>query len=126
MLMEENLLTKNNKRLIIFFILLLGFLLLILFDFKFPCLFKKILKISCPACGLTRAIFSLIKLDIKTSIHYNILGIPLLIILIITYLLVIIDITKKSNYLIKFWSNILKHYKLIFTLLIISFILNNF
>lgn len=117
--------TKENKRLIIFFLLLLFFLVFILLKLPIPCLFKKIFKISCPGCGLTRSIFSLFRLDIKTSIYYNILGIPIFFLLTITYLLIIIDFIKKENYLTSFYSFIIKHYKFIIFLLFISFIINN-
>lgn len=117
--------TKNNKRLIIFFILFFIFLLLILFNFKINCIFKKIFSISCPGCGLTRSIFALLNFDIKSSLYYNILGIPLFIILGITYFLVIFDIIKKENYLTSFWLFISKHYKILFFLIILAFIINN-
>lgn len=117
--------TKNNKRLIIFFILLSIFFIMILFNTSFPCLFNKITSLKCPGCGLTRSFLAILKLDFKTSIYYNILGIPLFIILISTYLLLIFDLIKKSNYLLKFWNYLTKKYKIIIVLLIISFIINN-
>lgn len=36
-----------------------------------PCLFYKITGYKCPGCGITRALFSLIKGDIKQAIYYN-------------------------------------------------------
>lgn len=123
--MGENLLTKTNKRLSIFFILLFFFLLLILLNFNFPCIFKEIFSLSCPGCGLTRSIFALLSFDFKTSLYYNILGIPLFIILVITYLLIIVDIIKKENYLTSFWLFLIKKYKIIVLLVILSFIINN-
>lgn len=36
-----------------------------------PCLFYKLTGYKCPGCGVTRALFSLIKGDIKQAIHYN-------------------------------------------------------
>lgn len=117
--------TKNNKRLIIFFIFLLTFFLLILLKFNIPCLFKKIFSISCPSCGLTRSIFALLNFNIRLSIYYNILGIPLFFILAITYLLIIIDLIKKENYLTSFWSFLSRQYKIIIILLILSFVINN-
>ena len=117
--------TKNNKRLCIFFILLLFFLLPIIFKVQISCPFKKIFHLSCPGCGLTRSIFSLLHFQILDSLYYNILGIPLFITLIISYSLVVIDIIKKENYLQTFWNYITKHYKVLIFLLIITFILNN-
>ena len=117
--------TKENKRLIIFFLLLSIFLLLILFNFKFNCPIKSIFHIACPGCGLTRSITSLLHLDILNSIYYNILGIPLFLFLVTSYLLIVIDIIKKRNYLQSFLHRLSKYYLVIIILLIITFILNN-
>ena len=117
--------TKNNKRLIGFFLLLSIFLLLILFNIKMPCPFKKTFHIACPSCGLTRSILALIQCNIKMSIYYNILGIPIFFTFLITYLFLIHDIIKRKNYLTSFWLFLCKHYKIIVFLLIISCFLNN-
>ena len=117
--------TKENKRLIIFFLLLSIFLLLILFGFRFDCPIKEIFHLSCPGCGLTRSIISLLKFNILDSIYYNILGIPLFLFLVTSYLLIGIDIIKKRNYLQSFLHRLSKYYIVIIILLIISFILNN-
>ena len=47
--------TKKNKILILFLYLLIVLIFLICFKYKIPCVFKKIFKIPCPACGMTRA-----------------------------------------------------------------------
>ena len=117
--------TKENKRLIVFFLLLSIFLLLILFGLKFNCPIKSIFHISCPGCGLTRSITSLLHLDILNSIYYNILGIPLFLFLVTSYLLIVIDVIKKRNYLQSFLHRLSKYYLVIIILLIITFILNN-
>ena len=116
---------KLNKKLSIFFLLLLFFLFSILFKFPIPCLFKKLFSLSCPACGLTRSIFALLNLNILTSLYYNILGIPVFLLLVITYFLIVIDFIKKENYLSSFYLFIVKYYKLIICLFILSFIINN-
>ncbi len=118
--------TKENKRLIIFFLLLLFFFLPIILGVKFPCLIKKYFHIACPACGLTRSILAIFKLDFAKSFYFNILGIPIFLTFLITYLLIFLDIIKKENYLSYFWNFLLKHYKIIIILLIVSFIINNF
>ncbi len=41
------------------------------FGFSIPCLFKEYLGFYCPGCGLTRMLFSLIKLDFKKAFMYN-------------------------------------------------------
>ena len=117
--------TKENKRLIIFFLLLSIFLLLILFGLKFNCPIKSIFNISCPGCGLTRSITSLLQLNILDRLYYNILGIPLFLFFITSYLLIVIDIIKKRNYLQSFLHKLSKYYLVIIIFLIITFILNN-
>lgn len=117
--------TKENKRLIVFFLLLSIFLFLILFGLNFNCPIKSLFHISCPGCGLTRSIRSLLEFKIEKSLYYNILGIPLFLFFITCYLLIGIDIIKKRNYLSSFLTKLSSHYKLIIILLIITFILNN-
>ena len=117
--------TNVNKKAIGFFLLITIFLVLILFGFKFNCLIKTIFHISCPGCGLTRSITSLLDLHILDSLYYNILGIPLFLFFITSYLLMGIDIVKKRNYFSSFLIKLSKYYKLIIILLIITFILNN-
>ena len=101
------------------------FLLLILFGFKFSCPIKKIFHISCPGCGLTRSITSLLHLNILDSLYNNILGIPLFLFLITCYVLIGIDIIKKRNFLTSFLNKFTKYYFIIIILVIITFILNN-
>lgn len=36
-----------------------------------PCLFYKITNFKCPGCGVTRMLFSLLKLDFKSAFFYN-------------------------------------------------------
>ena len=51
-----------------------------------PCLFKIITGYNCPGCGITRCLFSLVKLNIKEAFYYNelvtISFIPFIIILV--------------------------------------------
>ena len=117
--------TKDNKRLIIFFILISFFLLIILLKFNIPCIFKELFSISCPGCGLTRSIFALLNFSLGKSLYYNILGLPLFLVLFITYILIVVDIIKKENYLTSFWLFISSHYKIVIFLIILTFIINN-
>jgi len=72
------------KDLISFFIL--GILIIILFityNFRIPCIFHEITGLHCPGCGGSRAIVSLLKLDIYQAFRYNMLiviSIPFLIV----------------------------------------------
>ncbi len=53
-------------------ILLLGYYFLnYKFNLGIPCIFYKITGYKCPGCGITRAIFSLLKGNIKNAIYYN-------------------------------------------------------
>ncbi len=46
--------------------------------FEFPCPFKFIFKIPCPACGVLHALNSLIHLDFKSYINYNFMAVPMI------------------------------------------------
>ena len=84
---------KNKIKLII--ILTISILLLYIYKYIFqkyhigiPCIFHEITHLYCPGCGITRAIFSLLELDIKQALKQNLLIIflPLIIIYIINYI----------------------------------------
>jgi len=69
-LQEENMKKLQNKdRLITFGLIVV--LVLIMYFFNIPCLFKKVFKIPCPGCGMTRAYISLLHLDFKKAFEYN-------------------------------------------------------
>lgn len=61
------------------------------------CPFKKIFHIPCPFCGMTRSYHELLKLNIIKSIHYNILLIPLIIILITIDIIILLEIIKNKK-----------------------------
>lgn len=66
---------ENNKR-IVFIVLISLILWIILLRFFSNltgtiCLIRGIIGIPCPACGMTRAIKSLIRLNVKAAIYYN-------------------------------------------------------
>lgn len=111
-------------------LILMSFYLFIylLFNGMIPgeCLFKKIFSISCPACGLTRSIKAILKLDFISSFNYNILGILLFIMTIVITILLIVDIIKGTNrtinYLLKYLG---KYYYIIIIILVISMVINN-
>ena len=84
------------------------------------CLVYNIFKIPCSGCGLTRAIFTLANGDIKESIKYNIIAIPLIIFYILYNLIYILDIIQNKNRLDK-WINKYKKI-LIFVTIIITII----
>lgn len=43
------------------------------FNFSIECPFHKLTGLYCPGCGITRCLFSIIKLDFKSAFHYNML-----------------------------------------------------
>ncbi len=90
------------------------------------CLFKRIFGINCPACGLTRSIKAILRLDFISSFNYNILGIPLFIVIIFMTISLIADIIKDTdktiNYMLKYLG---KYYYVIFIVLIVSMVINN-
>lgn len=116
---------KNRWKMLIFIPQGLIFILYVYFSVKIPCLFKSVLGIACPTCGMTRAMLSLLHGDIINTIYYNILAIPLVIILIIIDVVIIVDLFKNSNYLERIWNTLVKHYKIIILLFIVSMIINN-
>lgn len=90
------------------------------------CIFKKYLKISCPACGLTRAFKALFKFDIYMAFKYNILSIPVAVILCILIPTLIYDVIfGKDIALRKIKEIFCDYYILIILGLGISFVYNN-
>ena len=65
--------------LILISFLIIYFILSELLDVGIPCLFYEITGYYCPGCGITRLLFSLLKLDFYQAFRYN----PLIFILII-------------------------------------------
>jgi len=110
----------------LFIILIEGivYYLIIIKNITIPCLFKKTIHIPCPGCGLTRAFKEILQLNLLNAIKYNILSIPLFILLIILNTLLIIDIIKDKNITKYVILKIFKHYKLIILLLLITELLN--
>lgn len=56
------------------------------FNISIECPFYKITGLFCPGCGITRCIFSIIKLDFKSAFNYNMLVFILLPFFIIYYI----------------------------------------
>lgn len=52
-------------------LLFLYYKIYIKFNAGIPCIFKLITGYDCPGCGITRCLFSLINLDIKSAFNYN-------------------------------------------------------
>lgn len=117
---------KKNKILILLSTLGLILIFLIFPNINIPCLFKKIFHIPCPACGMTRAFKLIFNLKLLDSFSYNILALPLFISLSVISIINIIDIILNKQYLNKTINLIIKHYYILITLLMISWIINIF
>ena len=46
-------------------------LLAVFYLLNIPCLFQYFLRIPCPGCGMTRALLSLLRLDLRGAFHYH-------------------------------------------------------
>jgi len=89
----QNKKSKNIFILIIFLIGLYGYVFLNeKFSFSIPCVFKKITGYFCPGCGITRMLFSILKLDFYQAFRFN----PLVFVLLISYLLFLLIKRFKS------------------------------
>lgn len=56
------------------------------------CIFKNLFGVPCPGCGLTRGFISILRLDFKSALRYNILSVPIFAALVIYTLLLFFDI----------------------------------
>lgn len=90
------------------------------------CLFRKFFHIKCPACGLTRALIQITKFNFIKAFNYNILSIPLLLLIFyLSFNLIKCIIKKDFTFFKNFKDFIIKHYLIIFIILIINMIINN-
>ena len=119
---------QTRRKNIIILTILITFLL-ILSIIPATCLFKKVTGIYCPACGMTRAFYSIIyNFDLIQAFSYNILSIPLFIFIVSSSFILIYEIiTNKFNYIPKLLQLLSNKLVLafIFIFVIISFIVNN-
>lgn len=121
---------KNNKNriinIIILVIIVILFVILFVLKIEIPCMFKSILGISCPGCGMTRAINEIIHLRFIEAFKLNILSIPLVIFGVISFFVITYDIIRNSNAFIQFVNKIFTKFWYIFIILIIfSMVINN-
>ena len=99
--------TEKKKRTIIVIMLFISTILCLLiykkinniYHIGIPCIFHRITGFYCPGCGMTRAIFSLLNLNLKHAIRNNILVVlvmPFIVIYIINYAYIWINNLKKD------------------------------
>lgn len=117
---------KNIYKILILLSFLIIFLLFFIFDLKSKCIFKKLFNIACPGCGLTRSIRAILSFDLIASIKYNILGIPLVLFITFSSIILLKEIIKGEDKLIPYVKKILsKYYWLVILILVITMIINN-
>lgn len=101
-----------------------GFLYLIQ-EIPINCLFKQFTGISCPACGMTRAFNEIMQGQLLASFQYNILAIPLCVLLAISVYYLVKDFMFNQRNFIKKSLQFFEKYRVIILLsLLISWILN--
>ena len=99
---------KENFKIFVFVLLVI---LIINFLNIRVCVFYNIFGIPCPACGMTRAFNRIFMLKIKESFDYNLLGVPLFII-INSYLIInFYSILKNTDQINIYFENSFRKYK---------------
>jgi Protein of unknown function (DUF2752). len=121
---ETHLLTKKNKILILGLFIVLLLMTLIVLHLNIDCLFKSIFHISCPACGMTRALKLILEFKILESFKYNILTFPLCLLILTLFIIFIYDIITGKNKLKQLTELLIKNYIFIIIIIIISWIIN--
>lgn len=100
--------------------------MIFILDSKIPCVFKSTLGISCPGCGMTRAIHEILCFNLLQAIKYNILAVPLVILGIISIPVIIHDIIFNKNIFITTANKILtKYWYIVLAMLAITMVINN-
>ena len=112
---------KMKLILILISFLIIYFILSELLDVGIPCLFYEITGYYCPGCGITRLLFSLLKLDFYQAFRYNPL-IFILIIITVIYWLVKFILKKFMNISIEIPNYV---YYILLVIVIIFGILRN-
>ena len=128
MLTEMNLKTNFNRvvNILILLIVFTLFVIIFILDTKIPCVFKNMLGISCPGCGMTRAIHEILHFNFFQSIKYNILALPLVVLGIISTPVIIYDIIFNKNIFITVSNKILTKYWYIVLIIVgITMLINN-
>ncbi len=89
------------------------------------CVFKSLFGIACPSCGMTRSWKLIMNGDILESFNYNVFAFPLFIFIMVMDVVIIYDVIKKKNYFNMLISGVVKNYKVIILLIVVSMVINN-
>ncbi len=115
----------NRLKNVLILIILISFLCLVAI-MPVTCIFKTVTGINCPACGMTRAFWALLRFDILDALYQNLLCIPLFVFLICSIFMLFKDfVQNRFSYIPSVLRFFERHWILIIVLLIISFIFNN-
>lgn len=112
------------KRNLFIIILIVGLALTLSFFNIRACPIFILFKIPCPGCGLTRAVTLILKGEIKASLDYHILPIPLFI-AIITYTLFYFFNKKLLEKLVKKYKKAIITLSIVITIIIWIININN-
>ncbi len=109
--------------------LLIALIIMILFLFLWfvrpNCIFKDLIGIPCPACGLTRAFENIFCGNFINSFDYNILGFPLFIFGSAMIGMLIYDLFKNDDLFVRFLTICFnRYYWLIIVMLLLSWGIN--
>ncbi len=91
------------------------------------CPVKNIFGFSCFGCGLTRGFISILELDFKMAVEYNVLSIPIFAGICLYFMCGVIDIIFNKNYIKKIEKQLVKKYMYIIyvVILTVSYIYNH-
>lgn len=98
----------------------------IVFFFDIKCIFKKIFHIPCISCGLTRGFIAILHLRFIDAIKYNILSIPLFIVIVAFYILYFLKLLFKIDYITDIYNYFSKYYRFLIIILFMCWVLNIF
>lgn len=89
------------------------------------CIVKQIFHFSCPACGFTRGFRAILSGNLLEAIQYNLLSIPVFLLLVIVTYYLIYDIVKNKKKTDSFFDKLGKFTVPILIILGLNMIVNN-
>lgn len=95
------------------FIAIIGIILVKIYNpeeesFFIPCMLYKLTGIKCPGCGMTRSVHYLVNGDIKQAMWYNLMLVPIIILVIYALYRYIRYLIKDEEIINKMLENVLK------------------